>query len=219
MDALREMARSLVILAVLALGLEMALPQGAMRPYVRATVGLLAMLVILDPVLALARRPVAALPAGPLDPGSTRFPTLEEIAAATKRLRQENEGLIAREFGEQVRRAAERAARALPGVASARADVHLGPPEAPLGPPKVTLVRLEVRPGSRPEPEAAAVEPVRPVEPVRVGAGEGPGRSLPTGPPAGALAREVQRHVSAALGLPASRVLVTVREAAPAGGP
>lgn len=190
MDALREMARSLVILATVALGLEMALPQGAMRPYVRAVVGLLAMLVILDPVLTLARRPVAVDPAGPLDPGWTRFPTLAEIEAASRRLRQQNEGLIARQFGEQVRQAAEAAARAVPGVTWARAEVHLGPPDSPLGPPQVALVRVEIRTDGSP----------------------------PAGKAPGSPAHAVQQAVSDRLGLPAARVVVTVREGAPRAG-
>lgn len=138
MEVLRDAVRHLVTLLLAAGALELLLPQGQMRGYVRVVMGLLITLTLLQPALTLARRPLdlpdlaAAVQAPPV------------AHAAADRLRDQAQALAVREVAQALAREAERLAGLDPEVASAQAEASLGRPEAPHQPPPVLLLRVRV---------------------------------------------------------------------------
>lgn len=218
MEALRETVRQLVALVLVAGALEMMLPQGGMRGYVRVVMGLLVMLTVINPLLAWRYGPVAV--------DLKAIPDLAEgrpapaVGAAAARLRAAGTAAVARAFRERVARAAADLAREVPGVAAAAAQVNTGPVPAVGAEPPVVSVRVYVQPGrvgagaGETAPAAgAAAAPVTPVAPVDPADGGGAAQAAGAGPPpaGGAdLVQAVRARVSAGLGLAAERVLVVI---------
>lgn len=197
METLKETVRSLVALVLVAGALEMMLPQGSLRGYVRVVMGLLVMLTVLNPLLAWRQAPVAVDPAAMPELTGERLPS---VAAAAARLRAAAAAATAREFRAGVARTAAELARQVPGVADARAEVNTGLVPADGAPPPVVSVRVLVYPGTASPPLVARVAPVGTADPAAAG-GSRAGTEL-----VGA----VRSRVAAGLGLTADRVLVTI---------
>lgn len=232
MEGLRQWVGQLVALVVVAGALELLLPEGRMRGYVRMVTGLLVVLALLRPALTLlARQPVPDLAGLAADgAGADRLPSLAEVRARAARLHAGNDSLVLEQFRLRLAAAAADLARAVPGVATAeaRAEVAPGPPG---GPPVVTAVAVRVRPGAgdaaapRPSgpdgspalpgppgledspPAVAPVRPVRPVETVRP-PGAPATRAAPA--PDHALAAAVRAAVAGGLGIAPERVQVSL---------
>ncbi|MFO7172619.1 MAG: stage III sporulation protein AF [Bacillota bacterium] len=150
MEVLKEMVRSLVALILLGTALDLALPQGSMRGFVRVVVGLLLVQAVLEPAFALVRRPLdpgaAAFSLG----GAAPFPGPEEIARRARALRERVQDQALAEMRQRVAAAAAGLARGTPGVGSAAAEVVLGPPGPRGEPPRVLQVRVRVTPAPAP---------------------------------------------------------------------
>lgn len=224
MEGLKETVRHLVALILAAGALEMVLPQGNLRGYVRVVLGLAIMLTILTPLLGW-RQPVTLDPAAIPELAEGRLPSLAEVSAAAARLRSAGTAAAVREFRASIRREAEQLALQVPGVAAAAAEVNTGEP-AGSQPPPVTLVRVRITPGRGGAPGAAAgegqppdsgegmapasgggVAPVTPVE--RVPAT--PVGAAPATENDAALVAAVRRRVAEGLRIGADRVLVAIK--------
>ncbi|BAD40842.1 stage III sporulation protein AF [Symbiobacterium thermophilum] len=215
MAALTEWVRGLVVLVVLASLLEMLLPMGGMKRFVRLAMGLVIMLGIVRPILGLLGGQVAVDPEPWLEP-TTSLPSVSEIARQAERFQARTQALLLEELQDRIRRAAEEAARSVEGVAEAAAAVELA------GGPRLETVSLErvtvtVVLGSR-------FGQVRPVAPVRIGgeeqaAGGGAGtRARAPTPAETPLAETVRRQVAEQLGLTdASQVTVWIESVDAAG--
>lgn len=145
-EGLKEMVRSLVALILVGTALDLALPQGSMRGFVRVVVGLLLVQTVLEPAFALVRRP--------LDPGAAAFslgddapfPAPEEISRRARTLRERVQDQALAEMRQRVAEAAAGLARGVPGVGAATAEAVLSPPGPRGEPPRVVEVRVRVTP-------------------------------------------------------------------------
>lgn len=198
MAALTAWVRGLVLLVVLASLLEMLLPMGGMKRFVRLTMGLLIMLGIVRPVVALLGGQIDVDPGAWVQPAAA-LPSVDEIMQEAERFQARSRAMLLEEVEERIRRAAEDAARSVEGVAGATAAVALagGPQLEAVQVEQVTVILLL---GSR-------FGQVRPVAPVRIGgeeqaAGNGSGPRLrPPTPAELPLAEAVRRQVAEQLGI------------------
>lgn len=207
MEALKEWVRTLAMLLILASCLELLVPMGGMKKYVRMAMGLLVMLSMINPLFAFLGQPVDLDPAVFAPQTEARLPSLDEIMAEASRFREKTEALALEQTRSRVEEEAARAARSVEGVADAQVEAALA-----ADPGGYTLERITVviTPGRR-----GAVRPVLPVLPVQSGSGEEPvgaGRSHPR-PPQGAeeaLALQVRQEVARVLGIAAGAAPIEV---------
>lgn len=198
MEALKEWVRTLAMLLILATCLELLVPMGGMKRYVRMAMGLLLMLSMINPLFAFLGQPVDLDPAVFAPQTEAHLPSLDEIMAEASRFREKNEALALEQTRARLQEEAARAARSVAGVAEARAEVALAVEAGGYSLERITVI---ITPGRR-----DAVRPVRAVLPVQSGSDEEPvgaGRSQPR-PPQGneeALAQQVRQEVAGMLGL------------------
>lgn len=190
MESLTEWIKELVILVMLAGSLELLIPTGGMKKYVRTTMGLLVVLSVAKPVVALLGAPISVadgdrlVGSGAAIPASS-LPSLGQVMDQAQRFRERNRALADQQGRSALERAALAAAVGVKGVAQARVAAELDPARTEL---KRLLVL--VKPGS---PGAGGrVSPVRPV---------GQAESEPTAPLSPELREAVARAVAAALGM------------------
>jgi stage III sporulation protein AF len=161
MDYLKEWVRGLVVLVLLASCLELFLPMGNMKKYVKMTMGLLIVLATLKPIFGLLGQPIANVSLDFLDKGSgPSLPTLNQIMAEANRFREKNQALASEEVQSGLAAEAARAARSVKGVADARASIELQDAGSEV---KIRRVTVTVTPGT-----PGGVAPVQPVTPVSV---------------------------------------------------
>lgn len=182
MDWLKEWVRSLVVLVILAAMLEMALPMGEMKRYVKLTMGLVIMFAMVSPIATLLRHPLP-VQWQLFEPQGGALPSLGQVMTAAKEFGAKQEALARAGAEEQLADGLRTAVLALPGVRDAEASVRLGPDQKPTG---ATVVVDPGSPGS-----------VRPVAPVMVGGGTAPREAPPLDP---ALAARVEAVVREQLG-------------------
>ena len=215
MAALTESVRGLVLLVVLASLLEMLLPMGGMKRFVRLTMGLLIMLGIVRPIIALLGGQISVDPGAWIQPAAA-LPSVDEIMVEADRFQARTQAMLLEEVEARIRRTAEEAARSVEGVAEATAAVELtgGPQLETVGVGQVTVTVLL---GSR-------FGQVRPVAPVRIGGdeetagnGSGPKVRQPTAVEL-PLAEAIRRQVAEQLGISdVGQVTVWIESAEPPG--
>lgn len=202
MQALTEWIKELVILVMLAGSLELLIPTGGMKKYVRTTMGLLVVLSVAKPVVALLGAPVSVTDGDRLVGSASAvpasgLPSLGQLMDQAQRFRERNRALADQQGQSALERAAETAAVGVEGVAQARVVAELDPGRAEL---KRLLVLVE--PGS---PGAGGrVSPVRPV---------GQAESEPVAALSPELRGAVARAVAAALGMSADDRRIQVEHA------
>lgn|GEM_PF-1369902 len=207
MEALKEWVRTLAMLLILASCLELLVPMGGMKKYVRMAMGLLVMLCMINPLFAFLGKPVDLDPAVFAPQTEAHLPSLDEIMAEASRFREKNEALALEQTRRRLEEEAARAARSVEGVADARVEVALAAASRGYGLERITVV---ITPGRQ-----GGVRPVWPVLPVQPGGGEEPvgaGRSQPR-PPQGseeALAQQVRQEVAGVLGVAAGAAPIDV---------
>lgn len=213
MDFLKEWVRNLVMLVVLASCLELFLPMNSMKKFVRMTLGLLIVLSVMQPALALLGQQATVDPTALLGEDRADLPTMQEIMAQADQFREKNQALVAEEAQARVADEVRQAARSVAGVADARASVRL----AVIGSQwQLETITVTIRPG---DGSKGRVAPVEPVKPVQIGQGERPSER-PDAPPAkerqelnNRLAGQVRDAVIQRLGLePGSRQVRVVVE-------
>jgi stage III sporulation protein AF len=197
-EAIKEWVKGLVLLALLASCLELVLPMGNMKRYVKLTMGLLIVLATLRPVFGFLGQPVnvtadfleADAPGG--------VPTLGQIMASAEVFREKNQALAAGEVASGLSAEAARAARSVSGVADAEAEVQLEEGQQSVTIKAVTVRILTGEPG-----QMLPVHPVQPVTPVGAPtSGVGP-EDVKMSATEKRLADSVRREVAARLGLEA----------------
>lgn len=198
MAALKEWVRTLAMLIILATCLELLVPMGSMKKYVRLAMGLLMMLSMLNPLFDFLGQPVQLDPQAFVPQEGVQLPSISEIMTEAQRFREKNEALVLEETRVRLGEEAARAARSVEGVAAAQAEVELA---AQAGSYSLERVKVIITPGDR-----TAIRPVQPVLPVLPGAGEEPvgaGRSQPRPPDdaEAALAHRVAQEVAIRLGM------------------
>lgn len=195
-EGIKEWVKGLVLLALLASCLELVLPMGNMKRYVKLTMGLLIVLATLRPIFGFLGRPVAVTADFLETDAPAGVPTLGQIMASATAFREKNQALAVGEVESGLSAEAARAARSVGGVADAEAEVQLEE-----GKETVTIHSVVVRiiPG---EPgETQSVHPVEPVTPV--GAAPTGTEDVKMRATEKRLADAVRREVAARLGLEA----------------
>lgn len=145
MGAVQAWLKQLVLVALLAALVEMLLPQSGLRRYAHAALGLLVLLAVLVPFLALVRQGVdweAALGPGP-EPAAA---PARRVEATVRRLEEVNLRQALAAYRRQVEEAVAAAAAEVPGVARATAGARV---EEDPGRPRfgtVTAVTVTVTP-------------------------------------------------------------------------
>jgi stage III sporulation protein AF len=218
---LNEWVKGLIVLLLLAGCLEMLVPSGAMKKYVRMTLGLFILLAVLDPIFSFIGQPVAVDTLRFFDQEQGgRLPTLHEVMARGTALRERNESLVHEQAAAKLAAQARDAALGIAGVKQVKAQVKLTVREGGIA---ISSVRLEITPG-----EPGGMSPVLPVDPVTPGrsgsdssasspstsspptAGQPrttpvpspvPASSLVKPEPGNKLARDVRKAVAAELGI------------------
>lgn len=207
MAGLQAWVKQLVLVALLAAVAEMLLPQSRLRRYAHAALGLLVLLAVLVPFLALLHRGVDWEAAFAALPGSAPAAGVE---AGVRRLREVDRQLVLDTYRRQLEQAAARVAAGVAGVAraEAKAEIDADPRSPRYG--TVRRLALAVWPGRR--PSVGGVEEVPPVEIGR------PTGTLVTPEQAGRLREAVAAAVSREFGLEARQVGVEVMGEGREGG-
>lgn len=154
MEWLKEWVRHLVTLVVLAATLEMALPMGNMKRYVKLTMGLVILFAMIAPWATLLRSPISIEP-NLFEPAGGALPSLSQVMVAAKEFGARQEALAKAGAEEEMATNLRQALLALPGLRDAQVAVRLGAKG------EVQAVDVVANPGT---PGS-----VRPVQPVTVG--------------------------------------------------
>ncbi|WP_374712125.1 stage III sporulation protein AF [Symbiobacterium terraclitae] len=199
MAALIGWVRSLVVLVVLASLLEMLLPTGGMKRFVRLSMGLLILLGVVRPLVSLLGGQAAFDPYLLQEPAG-RLPSIDEIMVEANRFQARSQALLLEEVRGRLARQAETAALAVEGVAGADVALELGGGPA-LETVHVEKVSVTLLLGSR-------FGQVRPVEPVRIGGAGGQAEEARGGttvraplPEEAPIAEAVRQQVAEQLGI------------------
>lgn len=175
MDFLKEWVRNLVMLVILASCLELFLPMNSMKKFVRMVLGLLVVLAVMQPALALLGQPGTVDATALLGEDRRDLPSLQEIMAQADEFREKNQALLAEEAQARVADEVREAAKGVSGVADARAVVKLTVDGSEWHLEDLTVT---IRPG---DGRSGPVTPVEPVRPVGIGQGRPP--EAPEQPP------------------------------------
>jgi stage III sporulation protein AF len=205
-DFLKEWVRSLVLLVLLGGCLELLLPMSNMKKYVRMTMGLLVVLAVCKPLLALVGHPINLDAAAFSQQGQNHLPTVDEIMAQAGDFRNRNHTLVLAEARAKLAAETVQAAKAVKGVADAQATVELDEKGGEMAVRAVTVTLL-------PATGRHLVEPVKPVAPVKLNGEPEPPADAPAAPLTEAqrtLADAVRREVAARLGIRAESQMIRV---------
>lgn len=207
MEAVKEWLRGLVLLVVLASLLELLLPMGSMKRFVRMTMGLLIILGVVRPVVGLLGQELTLDPALLMTEDS-RLPTVDQIMTEAGRFRARNEQLLLREAEGRLGEELQEAVRRVAGGHDASVEVRLA--AAGDGEYRVEGVKVTLRPGR--ELDGTGFGKVQPVAPVRVGERTSPDAQPAggSGPPPAGLVEAIRREVAAQLGLEDGRQVEVV---------
>lgn len=166
MEWLKEWVRHLVTLVILAATLEMALPMGNMKRYVKLTMGLLILFAMISPWATLLRSPMQ-IPWNLTEPEGGALPSLSQVMTAAREFGDKQQALAMAGAEEEMATKLRQALLALPGLRDVQVAVKLnasGTVEAvevvanPGAQGSVKPVQ-PVTVGGKPEPEAVALDP------------------------------------------------------------
>lgn len=153
--------RTIVTVIFLATMLEMFLPGGTMQKYVRVVMGLLLLLVILNPLINLAGKDYS-WQARIWEVGNEQG--LQAVLAAGEQLRVEQEKYALQEYKNRLAEQVTRVVNRIPGIKKVRAEVIIVEDAKSKDYGRVMGLTLWVTPG-RPEVEGSVhIEPVKPVK-------------------------------------------------------
>ncbi|MGE5674249.1 MAG: stage III sporulation protein AF [Mycobacterium leprae] len=224
MEFLKDWVRNLVMLVILAGCLELLVPAGGMKKYVRMTMGLLVVLAVTRPILGFLGRPIVVDLSALASTEGQPLPGLEQIMQQATAFRAKNSALALDEVRWKIEAEVSDAAKRVKGVKGATARATLKEQDGQYQLAEVT-VAVEAGESQGLVKPVEPIKPVRPVQPVQVSTGDGaatgdgptaPDETPEAAPPPTAaqkqLADAVRQEVAARLGIPANsqsiRVLV-----------
>ncbi|HLO04059.1 MAG TPA: stage III sporulation protein AF [Symbiobacteriaceae bacterium] len=166
MEWLKEWVRHLVTLVILAATLEMALPMGNMKRYVKLTMGLLILFAMISPWATLLRNPMP-IEWHLFEPAGGALPSLSQVMTAARDFGSKQEALARAGAEEEMANSLRQALLALPGLRDAQVAVKLGAKGeveavdvvANPGSPGSVRPVAPVTVGGKPEPQAKALDP------------------------------------------------------------
>lgn len=163
METVRLLVQNLIVIIMLAVFLEMLLPQSDLRRYIRLVMGLLIIVAVLQAVSSLAKSSwKQALPEQAISAESPGFPSLSEITAAGENLNKDQRA----QAQEQYRQSLARQVSALVGirsdveVISAQVQTYDEPDSQKLGQIKKITLRLKNNASPAESEEKSIVSPV-----------------------------------------------------------
>lgn len=203
------------MLVLLAGCLDLLVPMGSLKRYVRMTMGLLVMISLINPVLSLWKADVRIEEV--LAQQEIGLPSLQAVQAEASRYRSQIDGQVEERLRQQVEARASEAAQRVDGVGEAFAQAELTPGEDQT--PLLTGIQVYIM------AKTGSVTAVQPVEPVALhGEACGPqpcaeqhgadvARRSGAPFPDAALAARVKQAVAAALSIDPDLVAVLAKEA------
>lgn len=197
METVRVLVHNLIIIGVLAVFLEMLLPVGDMRRYLRMVMGFLIIIAVLQAIGNMVHHEFGReflLPA--VDENGSR---LEDIMTAGQALLEENRGKALEEYRRGVAGQVLALARLKEGVKVADAEVEVDTNPDGNGFGQLKEIRLVVT-GSEPQTEM--------IEPVTVQVGEKPAGELPGEAVSDQLQADLVAAIAGFYGLPCDRVKI-----------
>ena len=163
MEAIRLLVQNLIVIIILAVFLEMFLPQSDLRRYIRLVMGLLIIVAVLQAVSSLAKSNwQQSLPEQAIDAENLEFPSLGEITAAGENLNKDQ----SEQAQERYRKSLARQVSALVGirsdieVVSAQVQIYDEPDSPKLGQIKKIILRLKNNDSSTEVKNKSIVRPV-----------------------------------------------------------
>jgi stage III sporulation protein AF len=125
MEIIRDLVQTLIIIVVLAVFLDMLLPTGQMKPYVKMVMGLLIIIAVLHSISGLLQqdwmREVPGVTARPGSPG----PPLEDIMAAGEQLQLKNQDMALEKYRQGLSRQVLSMAKLSPGAKVVDVEISL----------------------------------------------------------------------------------------------
>ncbi len=163
METIRLLVQNLIVIIMLAVFLEMFLPQSDLRRYIRLVMGLLIIVAVLQAVSSLAKSSwQQALPEQIIDTENPGFPSLGEITAAGENLNKDQ----SEQAREKYRQSLARQISALVGirsdveVVSAQVQTYDEPDSPKLGQIKKIILRLKNSASSTDDKKKSIVSPI-----------------------------------------------------------
>lgn len=163
METIRLLVQNLIVIIMLAVFLEMFLPQSDLRRYIRLVMGLLIIVAVLQALSSLAKSSwKQALPEQAISAENPEFPSLSEITAAGENLNKDQRA----QAQEKYRQSLARQISALVGirsdveVVSAEVQTYDEPDSQKLGQIKKIILRLKNNASPAEDGKKSIVNPV-----------------------------------------------------------
>ena len=151
MEIIRDLVQTLIIIVVLAVFLDMLLPTGQMKPYVKMVMGLLIIIAVLHSISGLLQQDwMHEVPGVTARPGSPGAP-LEDIMAAGEQLQLKNQDMALEKYRQGLSRQVLSMAKLTPGAKVMDAEISLMEEQSQQGYGGIKHITLVVDPAA---PEA-----------------------------------------------------------------
>lgn len=172
METIREMVQALIIIVVLAVFLEMLLPQSSMRPYIKTVMGLLIIIAVLQVATGVVREgAMADVPRFLEDAPARGDVPLAEVMAGGKVIGEGSRALALENYRSGIQKQVLSMARIYPNILVREATVEVADQPDSLNSGQITRISLVVSPHLVTEDKIKNVKPAV-VEPVRVVVGK-----------------------------------------------
>lgn len=172
METIRDMVQTLIIIVVLAVFLEMLLPQSSMRPYIKTVMGLLIIMAVMQVATGVVREGVMADVPRFLEEGPARGEVpLAEVMAGGKVIGENSRALALENYRSGIQNQVLSMARIYPGILVREATVEVADQPDNLNSGQITRIILVVSPHPVAEDVVKDVRPIA-MEPVRVVVGK-----------------------------------------------
>ena len=144
MEIIKNLVQTLIIIVILAVFLDMLLPSGQMKPYVKMVMGLLIIIAVLHAISGLLQQNwLQEVPRVKFQPGG-QGPPLEEIVTAGKQLQLENQNKALEKYRQGISAQVLSMAKLSPGAKVVDADVKISDESKDEGYGRITHITLTV---------------------------------------------------------------------------
>ena len=170
MEIIKNLVQTLIIIVILAVFLDMLLPTGQMKPYVKMVMGLLVIIAVLQAISGILQQDwlqeVPRVKAQAGGPG----PPLEEIVTAGKQLQLENQNKALEKYRQGISAQVLSLAKLSPGAKVVDADVKISDESEKEGYGRITHITLTVDTSAGQAENPG--ETGDPIQPVQINVGE-----------------------------------------------
>lgn len=206
MGVIRELVCNLAILLILAALMEMLLPMGNLRNFVKMIMGLFLIVTIMNPILGVVKQPVAFQ----VTDSALRMDT-KGILDKGKQLQQANEQAALRQYEQTLAQQVKAVAKLAPRVTVQEVRVAV---DGTSRSGQIKEISLVVTPGGRGEKPRALIDPVNIEAPQIQGEGE-PGKAKAATAEVGEISPEDKQNLVETIAnfynLPSEKVILQIK--------